>query len=74
MKKIPVDYKVDKDVPIPVRTGPDIGRLEVGESMEFPLNMRPWVASHASRLKRSQGKTYTIKKINASAARIWRIS
>lgn len=73
MVHIPVDVKVDEGVPIPVqRISVPLDSLEVGQSFEFPLAKRSSVQSLASRLKKSTGKTFTVRTIDQNKARVWR--
>jgi len=74
--KIDVQYEVETGVPVPVRnTSPrlSIGRLEVGQSIVFSLEKRATVQSNASRIKKYEGKEFTIKKIDDKQCRIWRV-
>lgn len=71
---VPVDYKVEDSVPIPVRVANKsipIEDLEVGQSILFPLDRRPYVQTKASRLKGS-GKVFTVSKVDDKNARVWR--
>lgn len=74
--KIDVQYEVETGVPIPVRGEPrlPIGRLKVKESIVFSISKRATVQSNASRIKKYEGKEFTIKKISDTEARIWRIA
>ena len=69
-------YKVEKDVPIPEpkkRSGVvPLSSLGVGESVEFPANLRRNVASSASRIKRKEGKDFTIRIVDEENCRVWR--
>lgn len=70
---IEVKYTIDKGVPIPIRRetkSVPISKLEVGESIVFPLSQRPAVQSNASRKKGD--REYTISKINDKECRVWR--
>lgn len=77
MPKISV-YNIDSGVPVP-DTGPKtrdrvpVHLLEVGDSILFPLKLRRAVTSIAQRLKESEGKRFTIKKMDDKNARIWRV-
>lgn len=75
MKKIPVDFRVEQGVEIPVqRAGViPVSTMEVGQSIRFPIERRVAVQSYASRLKKATGKTYTIKKLDSEYCRIWRV-
>lgn len=73
----PPVYKIDSNVPVPDikdRAEPvPLSTLEPGESILFPLSRRRTVQTHASRLKTTAGKVFTIKKVDADSARIWRV-
>lgn len=75
-KNIPV-FQIDRDVPVPDikdRAEPiPLSTLEPGESILFPLSRRRTVQTHASRLKTTTGKVFTIKKVDNNNARIWRL-
>lgn len=68
------DYTPEQGVPIPpAKVGSiPITKMEVGDSVEFPLAKRASLQSHAHILKIRDGKVFTIKKISADKARIWR--
>lgn len=68
--------KIDSEVPVPVRLGLNIPleKLEVGESILFPVELRSNVQSKASRVKKATGMNFTIKKLSDKSARIWRIA
>lgn len=73
MTDIQVDYTVDTGVPVPVRTmAVPVGELGVGESVLFPIEKRPTVQSRASKLKKSRGMEFTIKKVSDTECRVWR--
>lgn len=72
---IDVKYKVEKGIPIPVRSASPalrLAKLEVGESIVFPLSKRAAIQSNASRTKASNGRNFTVKKINSTECRVWR--
>jgi hypothetical protein len=77
MTKVPV-FNIDSGVPVPA-VGPKtrdqvpVHLLEVGDSILFPLSLRRAVTSIAQRLKESDGKKFTIKKMDDNNARIWRV-
>ena len=74
-KKIFV-YHIDSDVPVPEETGPTlppIRQLEPGESILFSIDKRSSVQSIASKMKREEGKVFTIQRIDEDNARIWRV-
>lgn len=76
MKRIDVNYTIDKGVPIPVRrevNAVPISSLKEGESIVFPLAKRPMVQSNASRIKKAKGWEYTISKISDTECRVWRV-
>lgn len=73
MTDIPIEYKVDKGVPIPVRPGVvPLSSLEVNDSILFPVEDRARIQSYASQTKRRTGKEFTIKKVSDSQCRVWR--
>lgn len=69
-------YEIEKDVAIPeIKRGVTIvpiSKLEVGESIMFPLQSRNSVASYASKLKAKFGKEFTVRQIGDDKCRIWR--
>ena len=67
--------EIESSEPIPVRIEHSVPleKLEVGQSILFPLVLRANVQSKASRVKRMTGKNFTIKKLNDKSARVWRI-
>lgn len=73
MSKISVN-KIESSVPIPVRRGSvvPIRELKVGHSVRFPLDLRPNVQSLASRIKKNEGKEFTVSKISDTECRVWR--
>ena len=74
MREIPV-ISIDSGVPVPEGAGQrfPVDKLEVGESILFPLVKRKSVSSIANRLKRQTGKKFTVKKMDDKHARIWRV-
>lgn len=73
VEHVPVDVKIDEGVPIPVqRISVPLDTLEVGQSVEFPIAKRSSVQSLASRLKKSTGKTFTVRTVDEEKARVWR--
>lgn len=68
--------KIEDSVPIPVRRRSPVTKLirkmEVGQSIEFPLDQRTNIQSLASRIKAKEGKEFTVSKTGAETARIWR--
>jgi hypothetical protein len=74
MAKVKV-YPVDKDVPIPdaSRATVPIDTLEPGESILFPSEERNNVQSRASHLKRQKNKEFTIRMVDDSSCRVWRV-
>lgn len=77
MPKIPV-YSIDSGVPVPESATPTrqqipIHMLEVGDSILFPASKRAVVAPFASRLKKTEGKVFVIKKMDEDNVRIWRV-
>lgn len=73
-KRIDV-LEIDSSVPIPETAKKvPVGRLEVGESILFPLSKRGLVQNAATYQKRKYGRTYTVKKQDVETARIWRVS
>lgn len=71
MTKLDV-YTIDSGVPVPEGL-PPIAHIEVGDSIAFSGNMAASLRSRANFLKRTQGKVFTIKKIDEQTARVWRI-
>lgn len=71
MSKIEV-YKIESNVKVPTRAFPPLNLLEVDDSIQFSLDKRRSVQTVASKLKREQGKEFTVKKIDNTTARIWR--
>lgn len=75
MSKIPVDYKVDDNVPVPVRGTSalkTLRNLKPGQSILFPAEKRATIASTASRLKARENMAFVIKTIDKDSFRIWR--
>lgn len=68
---------IENDVPLPEeRSGYKsipLSDLDVGESMLFSQAERSKVQSHASRLKKSKGKVFTIRAIDKDKVRVWRL-
>lgn len=66
---------IEDSVPIPVRVEEaiPIRELKVGQSVAFDLDKRSYVQSVASRLKRTRGMEYTVRKTSPSQCRIWRV-
>lgn len=73
MRKIPVDYTIDDGVKIPVRKHLPVHDLEVGQSFEFPIGERPSITTVTSRLKKRDGRVFTVQKINETTCRVWRV-
>lgn len=75
-KEIPVDYKIDKGVPIPVDRRSysvlPLKTMAVGESFVFPREKRSTVQSRASHIKKATGKEFSVRVINELECRIWR--
>lgn len=68
-----IKYSIDSGVPVPVRTAQvPIKDLKVGDSILFNIDSRAKVQARASTLKRTQGKEFTVKKVNNTEARVWR--
>lgn len=73
------EHKVDKGVPVPVSKGLPLNKLNVGESIQFPLENRGRVATQASILTSKTGKKFTVRKESSDewndeeTCRIWRI-
>lgn len=67
-------YVIDTGVPVPEDSNipVPIDKLEVGESIVFPLKDRGTVQSRASNYKKRQGKVFIIKKEDKDSARVWR--
>lgn len=74
MPKVEVNYEVEEGVPIPVQRSEaiPISSLEVGQSILFSSKRRVAMQSYASRLKKSTGKVFTLKKVDDENHRIWR--
>lgn len=70
-------YKVEGSVPIPVRRSyqrVQLNDLEVGQSILFPADQRSTVQSNASRLKKRNGKVFTVSAVDEQHCRVWRVS
>lgn len=72
MRKIEV-YQIDSGVSIPKGAGVPLGKLGVGDSVQFPLSKRASVQTVASLLKRTKGMSFTIKKVDSESCRVWRL-
>jgi hypothetical protein len=75
MTKVPVDYRVETGVPVPVEVASKsipIGNLDVGESILFPKARRAYVQTKASRLKKSDGMEFTVRVVDDKHCRVWR--
>lgn len=68
-------YQIESNVPMPDKgtSLPPIRKLEVGESILFPLVKRNTVQSLASRVKRETGRKFKVQKQDDKTARVWRI-
>lgn len=77
MPKIPVKYTVEKNIPVPVvrpgRSGVPLQELDIGHSVVFNLEYRNAVQSFATRLKKREGKEFTVSKISGQQCRVWRV-
>lgn len=73
MKKIDV-YQIESNVEIPKDTSVPLSALEAGDSMLFPLEKRASVQTSASILKRTQGKTFKVKRVSEDRGRVWRVT
>lgn len=75
-KNIPVQYEVEDSIPIPVKrptfNAPPLEDMKVGESFLFPRKDRSKVQVLASRLKRKERGTYTIRVVDENNCRVWR--
>lgn len=68
-------YDIETNVPIPegVRERVPLDRLEVGESIQFPLNLRSGVAALAVRIRKTDNtKSFRTKKLDEDNCRVWR--
>jgi hypothetical protein len=70
-------YQIDEGVPIPDEPETQVDKfplehLQVGQSFEFPLEHRRYVQSRASTIKKRKGMEFTVRKADASSARVWR--
>lgn len=65
-------FTVERQVPIPNKENVPVKELEVGDSVAFPEFKRNAVASTASRLKKEEGKEFTVRKIGENTCRVWR--
>lgn len=70
-RKIEV-VKIDSNVPMPVQRYP-LMNLKVGESFEFPIERRDLIQTNASTIKRRKGREFTVRKVNETTARVWRV-
>lgn len=79
MVKIPV-YPIESGVPAPALRGDGISSmyplrlLEVGQSILFPSVDRTRVQVYANQIKRSVGRVFTVRKVDADTCRVWRVS
>lgn len=69
-------YQIDSGVPVPEgsRVPIPLSKLEIGESILFPLQKRASVQSQASAVGRRTGKVFTVRKQGEKTARVWRKS
>lgn len=77
MPKVPI-YQIDSGVPVPAygvktRDKVPVHQLKVGDSILFPNELRKGVTALAQRLKKEEGRKFTIKKQDEQHARIWRL-
>jgi hypothetical protein len=76
MKGIPIQYPLDKGIPVPVKRSPQnlvpVSDMDAGDSILFPEKMRATVQSRASRVKARTGRLFTIRKVEEGFCRIWR--
>lgn len=71
---MPKEYKVESNVPSPFRGLYKVVRdMDVDESITFPRQRRPVMATYASRLKKDSGKVYTLSNVDEETSRIWRL-
>jgi hypothetical protein len=71
-KTIPV-VSIDSGIPAPERASYPYDSLQVGDSFLFPVSKRGSVQSRVNRMKREQGKEFTVKKMDKDTCRVWRI-
>lgn len=73
-------YEVKKGIPVEKPAGGRSARMypfpimEVGDSFDVPIDQRVNVATKASKQKRKYGREFTVKKINETTVRVWRIA
>lgn len=74
-KNIPVKYKKTDSIPIPVLPAEPIplGDLEVGESILIARSDRSRAQVLASRLKQKKRGVFTIRVVDTTHCRVWRI-
>lgn len=68
-----MEYNIESGVEMPRQRIP-FGSMEVGDSVVVPMEKRGSAQSQASRIKRTTGKTFTMKRIENNKVRIWRIT
>ena len=66
-------YDIESGVPVPVGRSVLLKSLEVGDSVLFPLSKRSSIQQAAWYLRKTQGKTFTVKKMDDNNARVWRV-
>lgn len=70
---------IDKDVPVPedqesLNDQFPLAEMDVGDSIEFPVEYRSYVSAKASTIKRRKGLSYTVRRVSEGECRVWRIS
>jgi len=65
---------IDTGIPVPERVNllNIMRNLNSGESFVIPLSKRRQVQTYASRLKKDEGRHYTIRR-EGEVARVWRL-
>jgi hypothetical protein len=68
-------YEVERGVPIPdpPKGSVPLSSMGVGDSIKFPIEERSRVLSSASKLKTRKGMQFTVKTIDQTTCRVWRI-
>jgi len=66
-------YKIESGVPMAdYNVLPPLDLMDVGDSVVFPIKKRPSVQTVASRLKKEQGKEFTVRRLDQDSGRVWR--
>lgn len=72
-KTIPVEYTIDKGVPIKVSSSKyPLEELEVGDSFVIPKEQRRSVATRMTLVKNATGREFTSRTVSDTEVRVWR--